>query len=227
MQNIPACQYLHGKETVKIYENFFTCSRPPKRPAEGTITPQGQTLRRERKAANGIKTGRSAGGGGTRSPARSTAFPHARETLTDRKRERQYPLPFHVSCKVLRLRPLFVRRAEPQDAARKDGRKDQPDRSQRDEHIDDDRADRAVPHEDGGHKVEIEDAVQPPIHRAQQHEDIRNKIGYEHKLPPSPIVRRFLRIITASILWFYYFNFKPLFFSIFYRCTGSPGYPVI
>ena len=56
MQNIPACQYLHGKETVKIYENFFTCSRPPKRPAEGTVTPQGQTRRRERKAANGIKT---------------------------------------------------------------------------------------------------------------------------------------------------------------------------
>ena len=68
MQNIPACQYLHGKETVKIYENFFTRSRPPKRPAEGTVTPQGQTLRRERKAANGIKTGRSAAGGGTRPP---------------------------------------------------------------------------------------------------------------------------------------------------------------
>ena len=45
MQNMPACQYLHGKETVKIYENFFTCSRPPKRPAEGTVTPQGQTRR--------------------------------------------------------------------------------------------------------------------------------------------------------------------------------------
>lgn len=56
MQNMPACQYLHGKEIVKIYENFFTCSRPPKRPAEGTATPQGQTLRRERKVANGIKT---------------------------------------------------------------------------------------------------------------------------------------------------------------------------
>ena len=75
MQNIPVCQYLHGKETVKIYENFFTCSRPPKRPAEGTVTPQGQTLRRERKAANGIKTGRSAAGGGTRSPRPQHRFP--------------------------------------------------------------------------------------------------------------------------------------------------------
>lgn len=78
----------------------------------------------------------------------------------------------------------MVRKA--QDPARKNGVNDQPDRRQGDDDIGDDRADRTVAHEDGGNKVEIKDPVQPPVHGAEQNQNVRYKVRNDHTITSCP-----------------------------------------
>ena len=75
---------------------------------------------------------------------------------------------------------VFASARKAQDAARENGIDDQPDRRERDDDIGYDRPDAAIPHEDRGNEVEIEYAVQTPIHCSEQHEDVRYDVRNDH-----------------------------------------------
>lgn len=71
------------------------------------------------------------------------------------------------------------------DSVRKYRIDDQPDRGESNNAIRDDRTNAPVAHKDRRHQVEIEKAVQSPIDRTQQDQNIGNQIRYDHNaLPP-------------------------------------------
>src|SRR5699024_5271800 len=51
---------------------------------------------------------------------------------------------------------------------------------QRDDDVSDDGTHTEITHKNSGHEVKIECAVQSPVDRAEQYEDIRYKICYDH-----------------------------------------------
>ena len=95
-----------------------------------------------------------------------------------RKEERHNAVPLRL---FYRLNMFLSVREKPDDPAGKHRADDQPDRRKCDKTVDDYRADASVPHKDRRHQVEIEYTVQPPVDRAEQHEDIRYKIRNKHR----------------------------------------------
>jgi len=67
-----------------------------------------------------------------------------------------------------------------QNAVRDDGRNDEPKRRRRDQRIYDDRTYATSAHKDRRDEIKIENPVQPPIQRAEKHENVGNKIGNYH-----------------------------------------------
>lgn len=65
-------------------------------------------------------------------------------------------------------------REQADNSARKHRVDNQPNRRKRYQAIDNDGADAPVPHKNRRYEVEVENAVQSPIDRAEQHEDVRN-----------------------------------------------------
>ena len=76
--------------------------------------------------------------------------------------------------------------AQPKYAIGNKGRQDQPKRRSRNNAVRDNRASRSRTREYRGHKVEIEQAVQAPVHSPDNHKNIRNYVDNSHSFPSYP-----------------------------------------